>query len=300
MPSSFSNDSTRQIDEPVLQDPATYYTALNDSVSSGANPTTMLIMAGVVAIFIILSTYLGSAASQPPAYEKTVDSSTSFIEVIGWGLLLFLVAINGLQYMFDVDITTSITKLFQPVPEIDIVLNPADTPLLQQQNNDSPPIPEIMKAKQVFHIPNNTYTYENAQALCQAYDARLASYDEVADAYKNGGEWCSYGWSEDQLALYPTQKSTYDALQEIEGHQHDCGRTGINGGYIANPKVRFGVNCYGHKPIITPKEQAAMNSQSIYPLTHEQMVLDKKAAKYRAKLSKIQVSPFNGSHWSRF
>ena len=299
MPSSFANDSTRQVDGPVLQAPETYYTTLNNSIAGGANPTTMLIMAAIVAVFIIFSAYLGSAAPEQPAYAKTADTSTSLIEVVGWGLLLFLVAINGLQYMFDVNITTTLTKLFQPVPEIDIALSPADAPLLQQQSKDSL-IPEIMRAKQVFHIPNNTYTYENAQALCQAYDARLASYDEVADAYKNGGEWCSYGWSEDQLALYPTQKSTYDVLQEIEGHQHDCGRTGINGGYIANPNVRFGVNCYGHKPVITPKEQAAMNSQSIYPLTHEQMVLDKKAAKYRAKLAKIQVSPFNGSRWSRF
>ena len=298
MPSSFSKDSTHQVHGPVLQAPETYYTTLNNSIAGGANPTTMLIMAAVIAVFIIFSAYLGSA-TQPPAYANTVDSSTSIIEVVGWGLLLFLVAINGLQYMFDIDITTSITKLFQPIPEIDIALSPADAPLLQQQGED-PTVAEIMRAKQVFHIPNNTHTYADAQALCQAYDARLASYDEVADAYKNGGEWCSYGWSEDQLALYPTQKSTYDGLQEIEGHQHDCGRTGINGGYIANPNVRFGVNCYGHKPVITPKEQAAMNSQSVYPLTHEQMVLDKKAAKYRAKLAKIQVSPFNGSQWSRF
>jgi hypothetical protein len=301
MPSSFVNDSTHQVDGPVLQSPETYYTTLNDSIAGGANPTTILIMAAVVAVFIIFSAYLGSAApQQQPAYAKTLDSSTSLIEVVGWGLLLFLVAINGLQYVFDVDIATSITKLFKPVPEIDIVLSPADAPLLQQQQGEDQSIAEIMKAKQVFHIPNNTYTYKNAQALCQAYDARLASYDEVADAYKNGGEWCSYGWSEDQLALYPTQKSTYDVLQEIDGHQHDCGRTGINGGYIANPNVRFGVNCYGHKPVITPKEQSAMNSQSVYPLTHEQMVLDKKSAKYRAKLAKIQVSPFNGSQWSRF
>ena len=28
---------------------------------------------------------------------------------------------------------------------------------------------------------------------------------------------------------------------------HVC--PGINGGYIANPNVKFGVNCYGHKQI---------------------------------------------------
>jgi hypothetical protein len=36
-------------------------------------------------------------------------------------------------------------------------------------------------------------------------------------------------------------------LQKIKGHEHDCGRPGVNGGYIANPLVKFGVNCYGNK-----------------------------------------------------
>ena len=43
----------------------------------------------------------------------------------------------------------------------------------------------------------------------------------------------------DQMALYPTQKKTYNKLQTIKGHEHDCGRPGINGGYIANPKCEI-------------------------------------------------------------
>jgi hypothetical protein len=37
-------------------------------------------------------------------------------------------------------------------------------------------------------------------------------------------------------------------LQGIKGHEHDCGRPGINGGYFDNPEMRFGVNCFGAKP----------------------------------------------------
>ena len=40
-------------------------------------------------------------------------------------------------------------------------------------------------------------------------------------------------------------------LQKRKGHKHDCGRPGINGGYIGNTNIKYGVNCYGYKPKIT-------------------------------------------------
>lgn len=285
---------------PILQDPSTYYESINSSLAEGANPTTLLILASVVAVFLIFSSYLGGSPT-PSNYAAATSSSSSLLTVLGWGVLIFLMLVNGVQYLFDVNISTGVQKLLQPVPEIDIELSPADASFFETDGSSSlSPVPEIELAKQVFHIPGNKYTYQDAEALCTAYDARLASYEEIDAAHDRGAEWCSYGWSQDQLALYPTQKSTYDVLQDVDGHEHDCGRPGINGGYIANPNVRFGVNCYGYKPKITPKEQSAMRSYSVYPRTHEDIVLDKKAAKYREKLSNIKVSPFNGSTWSRF
>ena len=53
------------------------------------------------------------------------------------------------------------------------------------------------------------YTYDDSDAICKAYGAELASYYDVETAYEDGAEWCSYGWSKNQLALYPTQKKTY-------------------------------------------------------------------------------------------
>jgi hypothetical protein len=282
---------------PVLQEPGTYYNTMHSAVLGSASPITLMIIAVVVVLFLGFSTYLGTVA-EPPQYSASQE--TGALNIITWGFVIFLVLANGLQYVFGTDIAAGIDNLFAPVPEIDIALSPADAPILEQEADTSgAPIPEIMAAKQVFHVPGNKYTYRDAKALCKAYDARLARYDEIENAYNTGGEWCSYGWSADQLALFPTQKSTYDALSKIEGHKNDCGRPGVNGGYIDNPKVRFGVNCYGHRPVITPKEQKAMQSHSSYPLTHEEIVLDKKAAKYRAKLSGIEVSPFNGTTWSR-
>jgi len=101
---------------------------------------------------------------------------------------------------------------------------------------------------EVYNIGNNLYTYKEAQAICKAFNADLADYDQIEDSYKAGGEWCNYGWSHGQMAFFPTQKDTWNKLQENKQTKNACGRPGINGGFIGNPNVRFGANCYGVKP----------------------------------------------------
>ena len=100
------------------------------------------------------------------------------------------------------------------------------------------------------------------------------------------------------MALYPTQYDKWARLQKIEGHEHDCGRPGINGGYIANPNVRFGVNCYGYKPKITQEEAEAMKLAPLYPSTRRERAFDKRVDYWRDNLSQIQVAPFNHNNWS--
>ena len=78
------------------------------------------------------------------------------------------------------------------------------------------------------------------------------------------------------MALYPTQKKTWQTLQGIEGHEHDCGRPGINGGFIANPNVRFGINCFGYKPKITPEEQELMENTTPFPKTQKSLTSRKR------------------------
>jgi hypothetical protein len=128
---------------------------------------------------------------------------------------------------------------------------------------------------EVFNISNNLYTYDDAKAVCTAYGARLATYDEVEEAYNKGGEWCNYGWSSDQMALFPTQKLTWYNLQRNPKHKNDCGRPGVNGGYMENPYIRFGVNCFGKKPAATDKDKAEMNANKdmIVPKTEEEIEL---------------------------
>jgi len=156
---------------------------------------------------------------------------------------------------------------------------------------------------EVFNISNNLYTYDDAKAVCTAYGARLATYDEVEESYNKGGEWCNYGWSEDQMALFPTQKQTFHGLQKIPGHEHDCGRPGINGGYIANPSVQFGVNCYGKKPAATEKDKQEMNANKEInvPKTPEEMELDKKVQFWKENADKLlNINSFNYNKWSEY
>ena len=152
---------------------------------------------------------------------------------------------------------------------------------------------------QVYHIPGNKYTYDDARALCQAYGNRLADYNEVEKAYVAGGDWCSYGWSENQLALFPTQHKKWKKLQTIKGHENDCGRPGINGGYIDNPNVKFGVNCYGFKPKMTRLEGELMKYDSLYPETQTEVDFNNKVDYWKTRIRDILVSPFNSKHWSR-
>jgi len=160
-----------------------------------------------------------------------------------------------------------------------------------------PPTPEV------FNISNNLYTYDDAQAICRAYDSRLASYDEIETAYENGAEWCNYGWSADQMAFFPTQKKTWDELQKSKTHKNSCGRPGVNGGFFKNPNIRFGVNCFGIKP--KPNENDLANlklrKDRPYPRTEEEKELDEKVEFWKEQLQdNVLVSSFNRDKWSRY
>lgn len=217
------------------------------------------------------------------------------------GGLLFIIILIGLVIIFainvfNINVSTYIHGLFSPMAKVDIVVD-HDIPI-NNNNNNNIPVPEMKLKKQVFNIPGNYYTYNNAKALCTAYGAKLATYDEIEKAYSNGAEWCNYGWSANQLALFPTQQQTYNTLQHKKGHEHACGRPGINGGYIANPEVKFGVNCFGNKPIMTAEEEHLMQVSTPYPDTAEDIAFQQTVNTMKANLSNILVSPFNYNSWS--
>ena len=262
----------------------------NNMNNMGGNPTALLFLTVMIVVFYLVFASLGVGMG-PSEGTQSKGGGAAFIEVVLWSMFILLIMLNGVHYFFDMDVKASLRNVFSQDPEIDIEID--------SNQQHTAPIPEIMTEKQVFHVPGNNYTYDNAAAVCKAYDADLASYNQIENAYKSGAEWCSYGWSKDQMAFFPTQKDTYKKLKEKPGHENMCGRPGINGGYIKNPNARFGVNCYGYKPEINKLEQKLMDSSSIVPETMEDIDFERKVRYFRSQLPSIVVSPFSQGKWSR-
>lgn len=150
--------------------------------------------------------------------------------------------------------------------------------------------------KEVFFIAGNDYTYKDAPAVCAAYGADLATYDQLMEAYSGGAEWCGYGWTQGGMALYPTQDATWKALQgESDAEKRTgCGRPGVNGGYF-DTATKFGVNCYGTKP--TSKGTVKFPT----PLPGDDpSEFNKAVDKFKSMIGKMTVSPFNRVGWSEW
>jgi hypothetical protein len=229
---------------------------------------------------------------------ESLDGKNKVFVIIVVVFLILLILMNVVQYFFNISITSYVQGLFTPKTTLSIVVDKNST---KNSNKPEPaPVPEIKFKKQVFNVPGNYYTYDNAKALCTAYGSDLATYDQIEKAYNSGAEWCNYGWSANQLALFPTQAKTYNKLQGIDGHENDCGRPGINGGYIANKDIQFGANCYGHKPKITQEEEGLMKTISPYPTTAQDVAFQKQVDVFKTKLEQILVSPFNHNSWGSF
>lgn len=147
---------------------------------------------------------------------------------------------------------------------------------------------------EVFNIAENMFTYDDAEAVCKAYGAELATYDQLVDAYKKGANWCNYGWSKGQLILYPIQKSFWDQVQENEpDRRDDCGMPGINGGYEENKNQQFGVNCYGVKRVPTADE----NLKQAYISDQDRETMEK-IARFKQQLGTLRLNPFNENKWA--
>jgi hypothetical protein len=155
--------------------------------------------------------------------------------------------------------------------------------------------------KQVFNIAENKYTYADAEPLCKALGAELATYDQVKEAWGRGADWCNYGWIKGQGAVFPTQKSTFDKLQQ--GSNDDerlaCGQPGINGGYFDNPELRFGVNCYGDKPAESAHDMKRVLENQVPPLTAGGLASLKKELAFAQKRDQIGVLPFREGAWTQ-
>ena len=147
---------------------------------------------------------------------------------------------------------------------------------------------------EVFNVSRNLYTFGDAEPLCRAFGAELATYDQVKSAYEAGADWCNYGWIKGQLAVYPTQKSTYDKLQHgPENERMACGLPGLNGGYFPNAEQRFGVNCFGKRPAESALDERLQQED------RSATAYDREVNKFKAEIDSIGVNPWNAKQWSR-
>ena len=242
----------------------------------------IFLLIGIIIVFVFIFSMFNKSSTEGDGSK----GSFIILEVILWVTLVVVILLNA-KWLNDkhFSFTTEISNIFDnKITEMDIRAKGNHEPNESNCKSD--------EKGEVFNIPNNKYTYSDASDICKALKSRLATYDEVESAYKNGANWCSYGWSDEQMALFPIQKSVYNDLKHFVGHEHDCGRPGVNGGYISNKNSKFGVNCYGKKPYINDKDKEFMDKYSFSPAYSD--------ASYNRseKIDDLLIAPFNKSKWS--
>lgn len=233
-----------------------------------------------------------------PMDKASKPISIMLIEMIAIILFVILLIVNFFKYILKVDILNIFDSLADWFEE------PAPTETPEPTATETPkktvkPDPR----NEVFNIRNNLYTYDEAKSVCSIYGAKLADYDQVEKAYSDGGEWCNYGWSEGQMALFPTQKDTWNKLQKTDRAKNACGRPGINGGFIKNRRIRMGVNCYGKKPKPTTNEKNMMNAniEDKLPESAADKRLRTKIDLWKKNADKFLImNSFNKKEWSDF
>jgi hypothetical protein len=255
------------------------------------------------------------------ANKSTLDTSWLsplyiFAAIVVIFLLIFSVfneqITNGYEYIaasikkslglnVNPDVLSSVNPVMA-VPQVTVAPEaPQDETLKQEAVPPSTSFIEriLPSSGEVFNVAQNKFTYYDAEPLCKALGAELATYEQVKDAWGNGADWCNYGWVKGQMAIYPTQRGTYDKLQAGPADQRGaCGTVGINGGYFDNPEFKYGVNCYGEKPSQSAHDQQKLMSEGKAAKSPETLKVDKMVADFKEEASSLYVKPFNDVKWA--
>jgi len=261
-------------------------------------------------IMIILITILMIMMMVAWSFTGESEMSSSSSSGSGFVTLFIIIMSLALFYYYRINISGNVNKTNGT--ELDIVITTNTHKNKKNKKNkkkkhhksdkdtdDENTDDENTDDEEVFHVANNKYNYRQAWNVCNSYGGRLANWREIYKAYKKGGEWCGYGWSANQMALFPTQYETWAKLQTIPGHRHDCGRPGVNGGYIANPNIKFGANCYGRKPGIIPSDMVKMNVANVTPEPDVDESVNA-GDNVNGSIDRISVAPFNQIKWSMY
>jgi len=235
-------------------------------------------------------------------------STTVIILVIALLVLFSFIAIfyrevqNGFRVLYQkIKVLFGATEPALPPPKHEFDVNKEPEPPQNREPSEAQKMVEkiLPGVKQVFNISKNSYSFYDAEPLCKALGAELATYEQVKQAYAQGADWCNYGWVKGQMAVFPTQQNTWEQLQHGPQEQRNaCGRPGLNGGFFDNPELKYGVNCFGTKPEQKEHDASAIASGEGAPLSVGGLEFEKKIAKYRGEASSIAVLPWNKNTWS--
>lgn len=269
--------------ENIINMGASAVTSANAALNSGA-PRGMMsplnIFIGLVAVFLVVFAVFNEQIRK--GYEYVVAETRRFL---------------GLDATPDV--VSQITPTTGEVMELTVPPSAVGTSQGDVADSIVEKVLPAMGGNEVFNVAQNNFTFYDAEPLCKALGAELASYEQVKDAWSKGADWCNYGWVKGQMAIYPTQKETFDKLQGGPAEQKlACGSVGVNGGVFDNPELRFGVNCYGKKPSQTAHDEKQLMAQGRVPKTTAELEVDRRAAEFKDQADELFVKPFNEQKWS--
>ena len=250
-----------------------FVTYLKSELKRELSDFNTVIYLGVFLVSMTGFSYVYRMSTMSPDVPFSID----FVSSLGWIYMCVLL----IGYFF---------KYVLKIPFLDDLISPVNSES-DEKKVDNP-------ADEVINVSNNLYTYSDAQNVCSSFGARLATYDEIETAYNKGAEWCNYGWSEGQMAFFPTQKDTWSVLQRNKAHANDCGRPGVNGGYMANPYIKFGINCYGKKPVASEADLLRMKAKkaTLTPAAKDTVTTKDTKQEWKDAL----VSSFNKDKWSAY
>ena len=223
----------------------------------------------------------------------TSNKNTTDFILMGFGILFVLLFLVIVYYgLFGVNGKPKVSNA-----KNNVVSKPNEVPPPSKNEDGTPSGFEKVNGAgpQVFHVKDNIFTYDDAEAVCKAYGADLATYHQLVDAFKKGANWCSKGWVKGQMALFPVQEEHWKKVRdnEDENARLSCGlEPGINGGYHQNKNLQFGVNCFGDKR--GPVGDERMKHEY---MTDKERALRQKIAMFQKQLGNFRLVPFNEDKW---
>ena len=251
-------------------------TYIKDELRRELNDFNTVIYLGIFLVALMGVTY----AYRMVTLSTDAPFSINLLSGVGWIYMCILLIVNFFIHVLK-------------IPILDTLFPSFTSPDKTSPDKTSP------VADEVFNVSNNLYTYNDAKEICSSFGAKLADYDAIEKAYNNGAEWCNYGWSEGQMALFPTQKDTWSVLQKNKQHANDCGRPGVNGGYMVNPYVKFGVNCFGKKPTASKNDMLRMNAKKM-SLSPETKKMPEDEVAVKKKWDDVTINAYNKDKWSAY